>query len=277
MTKPPIPTTDRALPFTPPSLGKTSPVVFMVKPLAPIDYDHLALELFRMNLNPRGQLAIRTVIIDELFNMRIENIQPPLSAEGAEAAAEEEAVMLDEFWELDEAHVAAVQEWMQRDRERQRDISAGAPPLAAEPKPLNSLSMRKRLRCQRLIEEIMERPRVREFIANDQRLEVDTSYNITRLVLLGWEGLDTPFEREDGIVPADVMRSMTLEIGKQALRELNVFVSAQGILTLEEVGNLGLPAGGAGAETGSEITNEGSDSSDGNLTESPIDQTQAAE
>jgi hypothetical protein len=259
--KTPIPVTDHAIPYTPPALLGRG-ISFAVKPLAPIDFELLSLELYRHDLQVRGMERQRVMLIDELFIMRSEQV--PGGDEGrAEEAADAEASLIEENWELDAAHGEALQAWAVRDRERMRDISAGAEPIPPEPKPVHRLSVRKRVKIQAVMDELLSRKRVKDWIIEDQTREMNIEYNLCRLTLLGWDGLETEYARKDGIIPDDVMRAMTIEIGRVGFNQLRNFVMNQDTLTLEEVGNLDSPPDTADDQTGSEIRSGGSATSDG--------------
>lgn len=242
-----IPVTAAPLPFTPPTLELAyeeakaeanrlghdvpdQPGVFAIKPLTEAEFDRLGYELFRHNLVPPTQDSFRAQMIEEIFTLF------------PEAEAEEKANQLDVYWQAEEAHQMLMADWQEAERQRLVDQGHGAPKRAPTPLPERALGVRDRNRALLLAEQVRSQSRkLRDMSVEMQTYDAHQRAGIARLVILGWTGFKTPFERVDDIVPEETYDALRSEIGKAAIRDLEIFCTKLGAVSQEERGNSELP------------------------------------
>ena len=226
-----ISTTTNPMPFTPKCLGDDSQVVFWVAPPSQADVDALGSRLFMHNIAPISTDTFRAIMIDEIFKIH------------GDERGEDHANLMDEFWQSEDLHRDQLGEWRLQEAERLFDIAQGAPQRDADPVPVKTMSLRRRTRAQLFSEEmraasVVIRQKTIDLNDHDQK----TQDGITRLLLTGWSGVETPFEKPDGIVDAGRFSAVKFEIGAAAIAELHQFVA--GLLRVDgtERGNLELAA-----------------------------------
>jgi len=127
--------------------------------------------------------------------------------------------------------------------------------------------VRERNRALLFAEELKGKSRkLRDMTVEMQTYEPKQRAGITRLVLLGWSNLSTPFVREDDIVPEATYDALRSEIGKTAMRELETFCISMGALTGTERGNSESPPETEPSQEPSPEPSGASESSDGSST-----------
>lgn len=256
-----IPTTAAPLPFTPKCLGAECAVVILVKPMTQAEFDRLGFELFRHNIAPVSTDTFRATMIDELFALY------------DEATAERHASLLDQFWQVEDAYALAFDEWRIAERDRVWDQARGAPPRDPAPMPAKMMQPRDRARANLLAEEVRKQSRrMRDLTIETQTYEPRQRDGLARLVIEGWSGVSTVFDKTDGIVSETAFEALKAELGKEAIAELSVFIMSLGAVDEEERGNSDLLPGNEPDQTGSPIPSSELVSSAGNLTEEPSGQ-----
>lgn len=253
-----IPTSSIPLRFTPPCLGDDTKVEFTVLPITAADTDAVSAVLFRNNISPITTDTFRATLIDEIFN-----IFPD------ETIAEENAQILDEYWQCEDVYGEALARWNAQEEQRLFDEQHGAPKTAQALLPQRSMSVRRRSQALLLVDRLREgSERIREITLQLREYEPAQRAGITRMVLQGWKGVSTPFGKESDMVPPATYAALTEEIGRPAILELEAFVNSQGALAPREVGNSGSPPDTEPAPTGSQETSGASEQSDGSSTKS---------
>jgi hypothetical protein len=237
-----FPTNAAPLPFTPKTLatGKDGEPTFLVKPMTQADFDRLGFELFRHNVAPVTTDTFRATMIDEIFELY------------EEADAETKADLLDQFWQNEDLFNSQVEIWNMGEQDRLWDQGRGGPRRPAAPMPERNMHVRQRSKAMLLAEEIKSKSmRLRDLTIEMQSYEPRQREGITRLVLEGWTGFKTPFEKVNGIVPDDVYQALKAEIGKEALASLHTFVMSLGSVDENERGNSDSPLENGSDQTGS--------------------------
>jgi hypothetical protein len=265
----PIPTTDTPVEFTPPTLLEQHNLeaksaapksigpapIFLVKPASEIDYEKLGFELFRHNIAPPTQDTFRAAMIDEIFNIY------------GDADGEEKAALLDSYWSAEDVYNGEIEAWQVQDRQRRFDEANGAPKRAPEPLPTRTMGLRDRNKATLLAEEMRRAsPRLRNLVVEMSSFGPKQSAGIARLTIDGWSGVETPFAKENGIVPEATWNALRTEIGKAAIAELVDFASGLGGLSSEDVGNSGSPLEIEATEQPSPEPSGGPEPSDGDST-----------
>lgn len=266
------PTSTAPLPYTPASLELAyeeacvaaddaghdypdKPGHFLVKPMTEADFDRLGFELFRHNIVPPSQDTFRALLIEELYVFF------------SEAEAEEKANMLDGHWQAEDLYQEQMAEWKEQDRQRRADEARGAPKRDPEPVPTRTISVRERNRALLLAEDIRKKSRkLRDLSVEMQTYEPRQRAGIARLMIAGWEGFETPYAFEDDIVPEATYDALRSELGRDAMRDLEMFCVSMGQITGRERGNLELPPENEDGQDLSPPPSEGPETSDGSST-----------
>lgn len=256
MTARPIALSAATTQYTPPALEGHSPTpVFTLREPVEGELDRLGVELFKRNVRPVDINSIRATMIDELYQHY------------DEAKADEYAGLIEQVWVAEGEHQARVEMWMEQERERLRDVKAGAPeePGAEFPRP--NISIRVQSRAQLIRDEIQDKSqRIRDITIRSQQYEFEQRRMQTRLYVLSWTGLKTAVEKDatGQALTEECLDALAQEIGPVATRQLVRYLEGLFDLTLEEVGNSDLPAESGQDQTISPAPSDASASSDGN-------------
>jgi hypothetical protein len=240
--------------FTPPSLGPTAGVTFLVKPTTLAEFEQLGHELFRHGISPVTSQTWRTHVIDEVFKIE------------AEDESDEKANLLDELWQAEDLYQERLEDWRLREDQRLLDIAGGAPHQPALPLPARTMPLRRRNAAMMYADQLAERSRrLRDLMVQMQTYNARQREGLTRLVLVGWQGLSAPFKLDERgeIVLLESFKAMEREIGPKAVDELHEFVVSLGDVSETERGNSDLPPGSASLPTGSPAPSGASAINDG--------------
>lgn len=246
--------------------GDDSNAVFLIPPVSEADLDDLGMELFRHNIAPTTQETFRAKFFDEIYEIY------------EEGEADELANMLDAHWQAEDQHKEAMDDWQLEEDQRLIDIEMGAEHRDPKPLPKRLTSPRERARAVSFAEDLKQKSRVlRDFVVEMQTYSKRASSGLARIILSGWEGLETPFVKEHGIVPEETYRALRNEIGRAAIAQLELAVVSSKVLERTEVGNFVWPPESKPVENGSAEQNSDQEPNDGNSTGSPTGQTPAEE
>lgn len=235
---------------------------FMITPWTDADWDRIGLELHRRGVIEISNEIFRATLIDELYNIY------------DEGEADERALLLEEFWQAEEVYGEQLMGWARQEEESRRDEALGAAHLPAMIPPRRILSARQRSRAQLLADEVCRNSqRMRDLAAQKAGYQTEQAAAIVRLAITGWSGLDTPFERVDGMIPEETFYKMKREIGRRAFNELDRCIMEGQKMTGTDAGNSGSLANTSSDETGSDEQKTVSASSGGNLSSIRTDQS----
>ncbi len=245
-----IPITDAPLPFTPPSLGPDSKVVFLIRPQAQVDLDRLGYDLFRHNIVQMSSEDFRAAMIDEVFNLY----------PGDEG--ERRANLIDEHWQADDLYKNRLADWTEQENQRLFDEKKGAPRREAIDPPKHTQPLRARTEATMVIKQAREASmRLRDLTVEQMTFDAKQREGMCRLVIMGWSGLSTShtmvnaLNDEGGIIPDDVWRAMKKEIGPIAVQQLVTHIMRFGEVEDTEKGNSDSPLEKQSDLNGSEIPN----------------------
>lgn len=256
--------------WTPPSLDEgKSPPSFTLREPTEGEMDRLATELFMRNCVPVEQNTLRATMIDEIYKLY------------DEAKADEAAGALEHVWNSETEHNQRVALWMEQERERLRDIKAGAPvyPTAEYPKP--SVPIRIQSQAQLVRDDINGKSeRLRQLTVQSINYEAEQKSWTMRLYILGWSGgIGVPCKKDESgeALTEECLDALCAKIGAAATREIYYYINSMFNLTSEEVGNSGSPANSGTDQTPSPAPSDASESSDGGSTTSSTGPTPSEE
>ena len=195
------------------------------------EFDELGFELFRHNISPITQQSYRAAMITEIYSLY------------DEATADEYAGLLDQHWSAEELYNQQMDDWHMHEELRLDDMSKD-PNLSIKRRelPQRTMGVRERSRAVMLATEIAEKSaKMRDLTVKMQTYPKRQAAGMARLLLTGWSGFATPFEKENGIVPQETYDALRAEIGKEAIAELEQTVTSFDRLSEMEKGNSASP------------------------------------
>lgn len=282
MSSIPIPTSSQvAIEFTPEEFQneEVKPIILIQHP-TPLERETLNSRLLMMGLRAVSDEQIRVTMVDEVFQTDWGKGSP----EANDAYADEVAALLDEVWQLDEVHNAAIERWQEQEAQRLFDEANGAPPRPPVAKPARVISLRKTAQAGAIQNELMQTsPRLLKLRSLNVNYAANSYDILFRISCVGVRNVaaNMPIEVDpvthalsDEAAQA-VKNALQAAYGPQRFdkgwRQIQRFIDSLYRLAKDEEKNSDSPPEKPSPPNGSTGASDGSASSDGNSTESSIE------
>lgn len=227
------------------------------------DFNKVGLEIFRRGYSPVSEDLIRSHIINEIFVL-----------EEDESVAEEKAALLDDFWTAEKLYNEMVSQYILEEQQRRQDEAHGAPPIPDPRPPRHSVSPARKHRAIIIAAEVSQRSqKIRDLQAQVNAYNSVHTECVVRFAVLGWQGFQTVFVDEDGMMEEACFNAFRKEIGPGEYALLTAEILRVQELGVVEVGNSDLPASSESDQNSLPAPNGELGSSAGSSTASSTEQT----